>query len=170
MLSQSKISDKQHEKWTINIKQHYLLTFFPPFSSGDLSNSSKPNRYRLRDPCNRFSNYSLASRHGQPKYCSTTDIGTWLHNWDYTQQTSVCHPNAENSALESTVGFTSSLVNGYTGVNLLNNSELERFIDDLVDYASNNKSINPRPDGGQQMGEEGARTFAVIRIIVDREE
>lgn len=169
LLSQSKMSKEKEEKWTIQMDQHYLLTYFPPFSSSHLAPRGRTNHYALPRQTNQFSNYSLASKHDQPTYCSVISLGTHFSNWDYTQGTTTYRHRMDYSHLTSTVGLTSNLVNGYTGVDLLSSSAHEDFIDDLIDYAKSNNS-NIQTDGGEFQDEISEGPFTVIRIQIEREE
>lgn len=169
LLSQSKMSKEKSEKWTVQMDQHYLLTHFPPFSSTHLGPSGTVNRYKLSNPNYRFSNYSLASKHDQATYCSVIPLGHRFSNWDYTQGTTTYRHLMDPSHLTSTAGLTSNLVNGYTGADLLSSPDREDFVDDLIDYAKP-KGSNIRPDGGGFQDEVSDGSFAVIRILIDREE
>jgi|GEM_PF-6776713 len=170
LISQSKISNTSEEKWTVNMKQHFLLHHLPLFWSDDLGDLPFGGPYRIFDPDDRFTNYSLASKHNQPLFCSTKDIGDQLSSWDYTQGTSTYYHRDNPPQYSTTVGFISKLLNGYTGLDLQRFLDAKHLVDNLIDYAER-KDVNPITDGGVIRGNEDEDgLFAVIQVLIEREE
>lgn len=170
LLSQSKISAGAQEKWNIQLNQHYLLTFLPPFSSTELGAGAGAKRYHLTDPNHCFSNYSLASRHDQPTFASCISVGRNLWNWDYTQDDGTYRHRIERGHLQTAVGFTSALLNGNAGRDVMANQGCRALVEDMIQYAKSSSGPSPQPDGGvpQSVDREGG--FRVIQIRIDREE